>query len=128
MTRALLALLLVTGCTAARYDRFEHYATGALVAVDLGVVACDWGQTTHASHHGQWDWAYKEGNPILGHRPTLDKITIGMAAGAVGMFAGSRVLPRGWRLAFALTVAAAQFRNVTTQWNDPAHPRRACGY
>ncbi|MBP9862658.1 MAG: hypothetical protein KBD62_32190 [Kofleriaceae bacterium] len=123
-----LVILLVTGCTAARYDRFEHYATAVLVAVDLGATVCDYGQTVHSGNHGRWDWGLTEANPVLGHRPSLDKITVGLAAGAAGVMVGARVLPRGWRLAFALVVTAAAVHNVATNGGSAKHPRRLCGY
>lgn len=116
-----IVIALAAGCGAQNSSTLH----GALWLASNGLIVCDYGQTVWASHDGQWDRpgevpgsTLQELNPVLGHKPTIGKLT---AWAGIDIAANTAVLASrapGWtKTAWLGIVAAVETALVVGHYN-----------
>lgn len=94
----------------------------ATLIASTAILACDWGQTRSAAAEG-WT-GRREGNVLMGERPSTSTVDAYFAATAVLNTAVWVVLPAKWRSVIPGVVIGAQVRTVAGNF---ATTRGVCG-
>jgi hypothetical protein len=121
MTRALLVVSLLVGCTPAQRVHVNRIGLGMAVAG----ITCDWGQTRAGATDG-WRTT-NETNPIMGAEPSPRVVDVYMASMMIGTVVIGHLLPERYRPYFYGAVVTLQAWTITDNATTSLPHARTCG-